>query len=270
MQSDESKKKRVAICLKGAMSKKTGNLHTKHRFDEYRQNKNYCDYKSVHNCFLEHIIKPNRANYDIDVFLHSWNPDLENQLKNLYKPVSSLLEDNNLYSEDLEKKLKEVYPDETGLSSDKYAFASSSLSVKKSLQLKDDYEHENNFKYDIVLIYRPDVILLKDINFDKYDVHGNVIYCNHTWINPHIPMSAQGEYYWIMSSETSKAFKSIYEAKYEAKFICHQGIYYFMRDVLHAEHRNDDVMHGVDITAARTEMITGIGSANLKKYGFNF
>ena len=83
-------------------------------------------------------------------------------------------------------------------------------------------------------------------------------------------MSAQGEYYWIMSSETSKAFKSIYEAKYEAKFICHQGIYYFMRDVLHAEHRNDDVMHGVDITAARTEMITGIGSANLKKYGFNF
>ncbi len=269
---NEPSKKRVAICLKGAVSRKTGNLHTGKIFYEYRQSySNYCDYKSVYNCFLEHIIKPNCEKYDIDIFLQSWNPDLQNELINLYKPVSYLFENNIIYSTEFKNKLHEI-GDHGGEHSDKYAMVSNSLAIKKSLQLKENYENKNNFKYDLVMIYRPDVILVKDINFDNYDVSNNEIYCNYTWINPNIPISGQGEYYWIMSSKTSTGFKLIYDALYEAKFICHQGIYYFMRDVLHADHRNDETRHGVDIAAARTEMAYGVlgGIEGLKKYGFDF
>jgi hypothetical protein len=264
-------KKRAAICLKGAMSKKTGNLHTQKLFDEYNQEQNYCDFYSVYNCFFQHIIKPNCERYDIDIFLQSWNPELQNQLINLYKPVSYLFENNNLYANHFQNKLKEI-GDYNGENSEKYAMASSSLAIKKSLELKTNYENQNNFKYDLVLIYRPDVILVRDINFDNYNIDGNVIYCNYTWINPHIPIEGQGEYYWIMSSETSNRFKFIYDASYKQKFVNHQGIYYFMKDVLKAEMRHDYIQHGYDITAARTETLGGfsIGLNDLKKYGFNF
>ena len=259
-------KKRVAICLKGAMSKRTGNLHTKELFDQYTLNKpNYCDFVSVYNCFLEHIIKPNIEKYDIDIFLQSWNPDLQEQLINLYKPVSYLFEDNNLYSNEFQKHIAE---------NDylhKYAWASSSLAIKKSIELKEEYENKNNLKYDLVLIYRPDLILIKDMNFDNYNVENGVVYSNYTNINLVVPKAGQGEYYWIMSNETSNKFKLIYEADYKDKFLVHQGAYYFIKDVVGSEEKNDDIRHGVDVTAARTEMLIDLQpGVNLKKYGFNF
>ena len=50
-----------------------------------------------------------------------------------------------------------------------HIFYSRFNSIKKAVQLKIDYEEENNFEYDLVMISRLDLLWFTDINFDDYN-----------------------------------------------------------------------------------------------------
>jgi hypothetical protein len=189
--------KKVAICLKGAVSKIGG---SKERFyyknDLYREG-DYIDYLSVANSIIKHIVTPNK-NYDFDFFLHSWNLDLKNNLLEVYNPKKFLFEDNSLYNDIISSIINN--PKDFG-------GVSGGLSLKKSIELKDMYEIEIGIKYDIVIIYRYDVLLWTDMILDDYNINES-IYVNG-WDG-----SKSADFHFVMSSENSNKFKYLYDSIY--------------------------------------------------------
>jgi hypothetical protein len=121
----------------------------------------------------------------IDFFIHTWNIDFVprpyqvlktvykepvqisdeaiNKYKTLYNPVNFLVDDQITLREQL------VFPN--GRESDDYHFVSEMyfpyLSFYKSIQLKQEYEKLNNFKYDVVIKLRPDIIFPPDRHFQS-------------------------------------------------------------------------------------------------------
>lgn len=260
-ENNKNNKKRVAICLRGAMSKLKGGLQSKDEFYEKNNIIDYCNYNATYKCFYNHIILPNSQNYDIDIFFQSWNPDLKDELLKLYKPVAYSFEDNRQYFSEFIEKLGSL-PDNF------FSQISQGLAIKKTLLLKEQYEKENNVNYDLVLIYRPDLVLVKNIYFDLYDLNRGV-FCNQAYITPEAPEDGQGEFYWIMSNENAYKFKYLYETNYYLQFVPHRGIRNFVHDIMGENIYGDHIRHGQDILPARTEII-GTGALHLIKYGFDF
>ena len=77
-------KKRAALCIRGAVAKKTK------RCDQvgeiYTEASDYIKYSSVYKSIMRHIVLAN-PDYDVDIFIHCWNVDLKEELVSIYKPV---------------------------------------------------------------------------------------------------------------------------------------------------------------------------------------
>jgi hypothetical protein len=222
--------KKVAICLKGAISK-VGKTHDRfyYKNDVYREGQ-YIDYESVSNSIFKHIVDTNK-NYEFDFFLHSWNYDLKNELNELYKPKKSQFEDNNLYNDIISSILKT--PEDFG-------GVSGSLSTKKSIELKEIYEIENRMGYDIVIIYRYDVLLWKDLLLDNYDTE-NFIYVN-AWRG-----SKNGDFHFVMSNENSHRFKYLYDSVslYNNLHSFHYWIRNYIENIIKTPLTEDTIEAGV-------------------------
>ena len=118
---------------------------------------------------------------DIDVFVHTWNIDDDQDGKSyingggfpmgnpvnkgimleifdLYKPVKCLIQKQVPFQNG-------KYPERTLPGIKSHNLFSMFYSVYKSNQLKKEYEKENNFKYDIVVRSRFDIKLDKKIDF---------------------------------------------------------------------------------------------------------
>jgi len=196
--SELIKKRKVAICMRGAVSNHRSRLITKN--DMYT-NTDYINYKLCYNSILKHIIEPNLEFYDIDIFQHCWNTDLQNELVKLYKPKAYIFENNLIYADEITKLCKE---------DNDFGGISHALSIKKSIEIKEDYELKNNLSYDIVISYRYDVFLWKDINLQEYNM--DKIYI-HRIICPWAPfMEGNGDLYFIMNNINSCEFKYLYDS----------------------------------------------------------
>jgi hypothetical protein len=179
---------RVAICMRGAISKQ--NAFFKQN-DLYSQGE-YVDYQKCYRSIFKHIVQPNA--YSFDFFLHSWNPDLEDELKKLYNPVSSSFEDNRIYNDEI-SSLCQHDTDFGGISQ--------ALTIKKSIELKEKYEKENSIQYDLVIVYRYDVLLWKDINLIEYDKE-------KIYVNAHC--DSNGDFHFIMNQNNATQFKYLYDS----------------------------------------------------------
>ena len=104
--------------------------------------------KICYNSIKKHIIDPNINRYDFDIFVHCWSYDLENEIIKLYQPKKYLFEDNKVYNDEITKLCK---------NENDFGGISQALTIKKSIELKEEYEKINNFQYDIVIIYRYDI-----------------------------------------------------------------------------------------------------------------
>jgi len=136
---------RSAICLFGVVS---------------GENKKDCvgnkvDYEMCFKSYDKYIIKPNNS----DVFIHSWSVHLEKDVIKLYSPKKYYFEEQIKFDT---KKLKNPMDCQRNLSK--------TYSIKKVLKLKSDYENENNFIYDCVMIIRFDIIFFVDLIFKNYDM----------------------------------------------------------------------------------------------------
>jgi hypothetical protein len=182
-------KKRAALCIRGAVSKTTSRFTYKDSL--YNDNSVYINYRLVYNSIKKHIIDAN-PDYDVDVFLQSWSYDIKDNLIQLYTPVSHLFEDNRIYSNEIEAKCR---------SSVDFGGISQALAIQKVLNLKEEYENKHKFTYDIVILFRPDIIIWTDMIFSNYDLS-----CFYTDGHP----ENQGDIHFVMSSQDANIFKNLY------------------------------------------------------------
>jgi hypothetical protein len=184
--------KKVAFLLKGSVSKKTGRIFLPGQVNLSDQ---YVNFYACYNSIKKHILSVNH-HYEIDFFIHSWNTDLKEELENLYKPKMSLFENNDLYKEEI---LSKIYFSKLSISS--YGQISQCLSIKKCCDLVEKYKNETHTNYDLVIIYRPDLLLWKDMKLDTYE-EDKIIVNNY--------LDCLGDFHFVMNYENMLLFKNVY------------------------------------------------------------
>ena len=194
-------KKRVALCLRGGVGRQKAHIRRPNELDDYpydiNNNHHYIKKEACYNSIKKHIIDSN-PEYDFDVFIHCWEVVLEKDMVELYKPKLYKFEDNTLYKEEILAKIKE----QTKTMYD-FSQCSHALSTKKCMELKEVYEKTNNFVYDTVILYRPDVLLWKDMILSRY--LSNNIYVNRWSAGP------LADFHFVMSSENATKIKWMYD-----------------------------------------------------------
>ena len=118
-------------------------------------------------CYLsiqEHIIDVNKC----DVFMHCWNPEHRDTLLKTYRPKKHIIESQIPFNTTL-KSPKDRR--------DEFICKSRWYSHKKTLGLKREYEKENGFVYDWVMLCRYDLLFFVDFNFAELEP--DIFYASH-------------------------------------------------------------------------------------------
>jgi len=194
---------------------------------------------------LEHYQKHLFAHQDVDVFIHTWNPEMQGQLESAYSPKGGIYEADKVFHEANKGKASgdPAYPD--GIKSKTQITVSRWYSIAECMRLKREYEETNGFKYDAVMIGRFDMAWLTDVKLSRFDMdhfyasnwcvmrapgvggirHENWYFqgwdkklkagekITHTHIGyPHDPnYRALADYWFFSSSENMDAFGRLYE-----------------------------------------------------------
>ena len=112
-------------------------------------------------------------NYDTDVFCHSYEPDMENIIFDMYKPKKIYFEKGKSFLERT-RHFKKEYQNRSIQSYE--TIFSMFYSRKIALQLKQINELENSFRYDWVILARYDInskYHIEPIVFDVRDKNNN-------------------------------------------------------------------------------------------------
>lgn len=104
--------------------------------------------------YKEHLLNHN----EVDVFVHCWNPPFENKIIELYQPKKSIFE-----------PLKKAYGKIRGPRTKEYRFCSRWYGNQQVIKLKKEYEEEQGFKYDFVMVSRFDLLWFSDVIFSQFD-----------------------------------------------------------------------------------------------------
>jgi hypothetical protein len=102
---------------------------------------------------------------NMDVFMHTWSVEYEEELKNLYKPVKAAFEPQVYF--DVPTWIQGGRSSQNHESDGLNAHYSRWYSTKRVLELKKQYEKENGFKYDFVMITRFDIAWRKKFIFSQ-------------------------------------------------------------------------------------------------------
>ena len=138
---------KIALCLYGVVGSSKGKAHLGSSDDILS-----LGYKK----YFENIIEDN----DVDVFIHSWSKDREQQILNFYNPIRYSIEEQEIF--DIPKHIKGNSPSEPK----RVEFVFSRWrSTQKVLNLKMLFEKENNFEYDLCLLSRFDVAFESKLDF---------------------------------------------------------------------------------------------------------
>ena len=87
-----------------------------------------------------------------------------------------------------------------------FSGVSQALAIKKTIELKEEYEKEQNIKYDIVILYRYDVLLWKNMILNEYES----IFDNDIYVNAH--SDCNGDFHFVMNNNNSYEFKYLYDS----------------------------------------------------------
>lgn len=178
---------RIAVCMRGAIAKKESFFKKNSLYSDG----DYVDYKKCYRSTVKHLMQPP---HQYDFFLQSWNPELEKELVALYKPVACSFEDNTRYNDEISSLC---------VKEDDFGGISQALAIKKSIALKEAYEKKHKITYDLVILYRYDVLLWKNINIEKYDRE-------KIYVNAH--EKCNGDFHFIMNNDNANQFKYLYDS----------------------------------------------------------
>ena len=114
--------------------------------------------------FEKNII--NYGDNEVDVFFHTWSAEAEEDLVKLYNPKRYTVQkqiDFDLIEQGYEKKVHSHVPRHL------HSIMSRWHSNREVLWLKEEYEAQNDFKYDYVMTTRFDVAWLTPLDFSQFD-----------------------------------------------------------------------------------------------------
>lgn len=236
---------KVAVLFRGGMSKKIGRLMMP---EDINIESDYINYKCAYNSFKKHIIDANPS-HSFDIFIHTWHPDLENDLKDLYKPIEIKTENNLKYKSRI---LYSLVNSNSHISC--FSIVSQALSQKLVCKMVEKHCTKNNFEYDIIILYRLDLLLIKDMILENYDL--NSITCNnwaHCW----------GDFHFVMNYKNMLKFAKIYDEFCPSlQPIVHQYTKMYVNKYLNIPYKQDDISAGIDQEVVR-KAINLIEKANI-------
>jgi hypothetical protein len=187
---------KIALCLTGLIGSSSDKSYLSNK------NSNTVLATAFHKT-KKHIFENN----DVDVFIHSWELDSREDILNLYKPKSHKFEKQIVFKDI--GKLPQNNPRVQ-------AHFSKWYSIMEVMKLKQSYEVENKFTYDLVIQTRFDLLWLTDINFTQFDT--NAFYIPHTmkkgkswgwptgWANNEV-----GDFFFLSNSKNMDNFSQLYK-----------------------------------------------------------
>ena len=194
---------KVALCLHGLV----GHL-------EKHGKGGVVEYKLVYDSYVQNLYD---KSIEVDVFIHSWSVDLEDEIKSLYKPRSSFFEEQKTFS------------DERILNKKEFSVTSRFYSLMVSNSLKIEYEKTKDLVYDYVLMGRFDVLLNKKIDFGKINnkyfylpspnhPHGSLCKCE--FCDRYSDHYRMNDLIFLSSSNNMNIFSSLYSNLSEYDRVC--------------------------------------------------
>ena len=145
---------KVALCLSGKIGNTKGKSGN-HKSDVRILMKGYEHYK-------RHIIDKN----DVDIFIHSWDVELKKDIEMLYKPKKIIVEKQIKFK--IPNYVKGVGKLNFIRHRRKQNHYSRWYSNKIVNKIRNEYEINNNFKYDFVMTTRFDLAFERDVIFENY------------------------------------------------------------------------------------------------------
>jgi len=138
---------KTALCLAGLVgTAKSKNRHGK-------SEKSVLDIGYEH--YRKHILNKN----DVDVFIHCWDVHFETEVTGLYKPKESQFEEPKQFTAP-----RYIRDDRFNDSYSRW------YGIKRSIEIKRQYEEDNGFQYDCVMLGRFDVAWQTDVVFSRFDM----------------------------------------------------------------------------------------------------
>jgi len=181
---------KIAVCFMGIIGGTKGNAGQGGLLDP----------SISYNSFKKNIIDQH-PNDEIDVFIHTWTIEKEDQLVELYKPKKIWAEIDN-YSDEVLKDFGDKRKKRPDIAWRAWRRWNSNY---KTIQLKKDYEDEHNFKYDCVMVTRLDLDYMVPFDFHKFDL--NVFWINSTgWNKIGINYNQWGDIFFFSNSEMMDNF----------------------------------------------------------------
>lgn len=154
---------KVALCLNGLASHPGKKIVGGQMWNGKTGRRTPVDWIKSLEHYQEHILSKN----DVDVFIHSPSLHVQADLIKAYKPKKFVFEEDPVFSKPGDKRKDPGYPD--GVTTKTQITIARWYSVKKCVELKQQYEQENNFQYDMVMIGRFDVAWMVDVDFSQFD-----------------------------------------------------------------------------------------------------
>ena len=258
---------KLAICLFGNLGNHAVAGARSPDVDLMAESNTFIDVRGPYN----HLQQALCSHYETDYFIHSWSIDHKDFILDLYNPTLHKIVPQKNFDADLKDYgLSGNNIEEWGISEsskfgynallpsrgnvenilsemNRMAFRSSSryYSSQRTLELKQKYEEENNFKYDFVLLTRFDIIFRKRIlleNLDKNKFYGNFRYDSIDTDH------AISDHWFLGGSENMNKFGTLFDHRHNyclrPTFSSRQHIQEFIGDE-NLEHLLDDKDYGV-------------------------
>lgn len=204
---------KAALVLRGGVSRISGRLLNPG--DVSNSNSRYINYRACAKSIQKNIIDAN-PDFQFDVFIQSWNPDLELELTKIYTPKGKSFEINDEYAPILHnlttqslknqpRSLKNGLGRRFNVTSIEYrktfAGISQALAMKKGVEL---VVHSGNLSdYDHIILCRPDVVLLRAIDFAEYK--DDFVYVNNY-------AELMGDFRWVFNPRSIGLFSDLVES----------------------------------------------------------
>jgi len=103
------------------------------------------------------------SQYDCDIFAHSWSMDQSEEIKKLYNLTDSLFQPQEYFGFTGQRASESP---EIGM---EFRLISKYINLERAMNLKQQYELKNGFKYKWVLVLRYDLIIFTKLDLSKYD-----------------------------------------------------------------------------------------------------
>jgi len=207
----KDKKLRIAICMRGLADGKSKGTRV-------------CAFTGW-DSIVKYVIQDHQA----DVFCHSWSVDVKDQILSTYLPKKHLIEEQIVFQRGYElgmdsleaharKKHEGIWLP--------HVHKSQLYSISESIDLKNQYEKEMGFEYDVVFVLRYDMYFVQKFDYSMISPGGIVHPSLPRRFKPRKPKQFPylrrklWDLYWAADSSTintlAKAYHTLEEARWRS------------------------------------------------------